>query len=251
MVDMKLTEETYYSREADNAFFSVSQYKSFCRCPAATMARLHGEYEPPTNTAFLVGGYFDAYFDGSLELFKAEHPEILVTRGDRKGGLKSEFRQAEVMIERAKSDKLFMKFMSGEKQKILTAELFGVPWKCKLDSFSEGICITDLKTCQSFGTIPRYRYDIQGAIYQRIAELNGYGRLPFYLAACTKETVPGLRIFQIPDEVLDLALSEVESNMPLFIAMKNGEEEATHCGSCDYCKSTQGAEIHSYLELLA
>lgn len=248
---MILTEETYYSREANEQFFSVSFYKQMCKCEAAAMAQLRGEYEPPASTAFLVGGYFDAYFDGSLEQFKSEHPEILVTRGDRKGELRSEFRQAEVMIERAKSDKLFMKFMSGEKQKILTAELFGAPWKCKLDSFSEGICITDLKTCQSFGTIPRYRYDIQGAVYQRIVELNGFGKLPFYLAACTKESVPGLRIFQIPDEALDLALDEVESNMPRFIAVKNGKEEATHCGSCDYCKSTQDAEIHSYLELLA
>lgn len=42
-----------------------------------------------------------------------------------------------------------MQFMSGEKQVIMTAEMFGAKWKIKIDSYHPGRCIVDLKTCQS------------------------------------------------------------------------------------------------------
>ena len=243
---MKLTEETYYTREADTAFFSVSQYKSFCKCEAATMAQLRGEYEPPLTRALLVGSFFDSYFDGTLEKFMSEHPEIYTN----KNALRADFRRANAMIDRVKNDETFMKFMSGKKQVILTAELFGVPWKCKIDSLVPGICITDLKSCANFQTLPRYGYDKQGAIYQAVCELNGFGKLPFYLCAATKERVPNFDIFQITQPYLDLAMREIESNMPRFIAVKNGEIEPEYCGVCDYCKSIKQARVRDYAELI-
>lgn len=249
---MKLDESNYYSLEADREFWSVSQYKDFAGtlgrkgCEARTMAKLQGEYTEPVTRAMLIGSYFDAYFDGTLEQFKAEHKEVFTLKHQ----LRAEFKRVNQMIARVKQDPLFMQFMSGEKQKILTAELFGVPWKIKMDSFVKGKCIVDLKTAINFRSIPRYRYDLQGAIYQKVAELNGFGILPFYLAVVTKEPTPNFDIFQIPDSYLDMALGDIESNMPRLIAVKNGEEEPESCGECPYCRSVKKAKVRNYAELL-
>lgn len=242
----QIREKLYYSQEANRTFFSVSQYKDFTKCEAAALARIRGEYNPPPTRAMLVGSFVDAWAEGTLDLFQHDNPAIFT----RKSGLRAEFRKANEVIGRIKSDPLFMRFMSGEKQKILTFKMFGAPWKMKMDSFSEGICITDLKVVQNFRALPLWRYDVQGAVYQKGAELRGYGRLPFYLAVATKERVPDLDIFQIPQSTLDMALREVEGNMPRFIAVKAGLEEPHYCGVCDYCKSVKKARIRNYSELL-
>lgn len=243
---MKLTDDNYYSLEADIEFFSVSQYKSFMRCPAMTMAKLRGEYSFDPTTPMLVGSYIDAFMEGTVETFRNEHPEMFTKQGE----LKAEFKKANKIIEKIQSDDLFMQFMSGEKQKILTFEMFGAKWKMKMDSFLPDRCITDLKVMSSFNNLPNWRYDIQGAIYQKGVELNGLGKLPFYLAVATKEDIPDLDIFQIPQSVLDLALEEVEQNMEHFIAVKNGEVEPGNCGECPYCKSVKKASVRNYVDLL-
>ena len=66
-----LTDENYYSREADILYMSCSQFQSFQTCEAATMARLWGEWEPKgTNDALFQGQYFHSYFE-SPEAFTA------------------------------------------------------------------------------------------------------------------------------------------------------------------------------------
>lgn len=243
---MNINEQNYYSAESNWEYWSVSQYKSFTRCESAAMAQLRGEYEPPVTRSLLVGSFFDSYFDGGLEQFKEQHGEIFT----RKKELRAEFRKAQQMIDRVKRDPLFMKFMSGEKQKIMTAEMFGVKWKVKIDSFLPGTCITDLKSAANFWTIPRFRYDLQGAVYQEVARLNGFGTLPFYLAVCTKQPTPDFDIFQITQQYLDAALREVQANMPHLIDVKNGIVEPVGCGVCDYCKAHKTANIRNYEELL-
>ena len=243
---MKLTEDNYYGQTASEQYFSVSQYKDFMKCEAAALARIRGEYTPPPTRAMLVGSFVDSFFEGTLDRFKRENPEIFT----RKSELKAEFRKANEIIGRIKADPLFMQFMSGEKQKILTFEMFGVPWKMKMDSFSEGICITDLKVVANFRNLALFRYDLQGAVYQKGAEICGYGRLPFYLAVATKERVPNLDIFQMPQATLDMALQEVEGNIEHFSDVKRGLVEPEYCGVCDYCKGVKRARIRNYNELL-
>lgn len=244
---MKLNDDTYYSREADQTFWSVSQYKDFCRCEAAAMAKMHGEYEQRQTKAMLIGTLVDRWFEGTLDKLRQESPNIFYCRN---GSLRAEFRKADEIIKRVQKDSRFMQFMGGEKQKILTFEMFGVPWKMKMDSFVEGICITDLKVVQNFRGIPLWRYDLQGALYQAGADANGCGKLPFYLAVATKEAVTNFDIFQIDQPTLDMALREIEGNMPRFIAVKSGIEEPHYCGVCDYCKSVKKAGIRNYSELL-
>lgn len=243
---MELTDKNYYSLEADMEYFSVSQLKSFMRCPAATMAKLRGEYVPETTKPMLIGSYIDRFFEGTLDGFKKEYPEIFT----KQGTLRAEFKKAEEIIETVQQYPLFMQFMSGEKQKILTFDLFGAKWKMKMDSFIPDTCITDLKIVRTISTLPQWRYDIQGAIYQKGCELNGLGILPFYLAVATKEEATDVRIFQIPQSVLDLALREVEENMEHFIEIKAGLVEPERCEECDYCKKTRELKIENYVSLL-
>ena len=243
---IELNHSNYYSPEANEQYFSVSQYKDFMKCEGMAMAKISGSYRPEMTRAMLIGSFVDSYFEGTLEQFIQENPAVFT----RKNELRSEFRKANGIIARIKNDELFMRFMSGEKQRIMTFELFGVPWKMKMDSFLEHTCITDLKIVANFRTLPLWRYDLQGAVYQRGVEIVTGERLPFYLAVGTKERITDLDIFQIPQTTLDMALNEIDQNIGHFAEVKAGLMEPHYCGKCDYCKSVKAASIRNYNELL-
>lgn len=156
---MKLNQDNYYSVEANQQFFSVSQYKDFMKCEAMALAKIRGEYRPAMTKAMLTGSFVDTYFEGTLDSFMKEHPEVFT----RKKELRSEYRKANEIIQRVTEDKLFAQFMSGEKQRIMTFEMFGVPWKMKMDSYLPGICITDLKVVANFRSLPLWRYTLYEA----------------------------------------------------------------------------------------
>ena len=250
---MMLTAENYFSQEANREFLSVSQYKDFTgtlgrpACEEEALAKLNGEWEMEKSTALLVGSYVDAHFEGTLDVFKAQNPEIFM----RNGGLKAEYRRAEEIINRIERDDYFMKFMSGQKQVIMTAELFGAKWKIKIDSYIENIAIVDLKVMENINKcfyvkdygymdfIQYWGYDIQGAVYQEVVYQNTGKRLPFYIAGVSKEKEPNIEIIQIDDQHLKEKLYEVEQNTPKIIALKNKEIEPIRCGLCDWCKHTK------------
>lgn len=243
---MVLTEQNYYGKEANERFFSVSQYKDFTKCEAMAMAKIRGEYQQTVTRALLVGSFVDSYFEGTLPDFMGHNPGIFT----RKNELKSEFKKANEIIGRVKSDPLFMQFMSGEKQVIMTFSLFGVDWKIKMDSYLPGICIADLKVVANFKSLPLWRYDLQGAVYQAGVLMVTDRLLPFYLAAATKERVVDLDIFQIPQATLNLALDEIRYNIDHFAKVKAGLVPPKYCGKCDYCKSIKAASVRNYNELL-
>ena len=144
-----LTNENYFDRANQMRYMGVSQFKAFEKCEAAALAEVAGDYERERTTALLVGSYVDAHFEGTLDLFKARNPEIFTKKGD----LKSEYRQAENIINRIERDPLFMFFMSGEKQVIMTGSVEGVPVKIKIDSYHPGKMIVDLKVMRDFKPI--------------------------------------------------------------------------------------------------
>lgn len=256
--DFVLTADNYYSQEANERFMSVHQYLDFVGhmgvqgCESRAMASLRGDYVRPVTKPMLVGSYVDAYFEGTLEKFKKEHPEIFKTTGDK--GLKSEYLQADKMVERAKKDEKFMAYMGGEKQVIMTGYLFGCDWKIKMDSYIEGKAIVDLKTAsdlhkawrvQDFGyaSVPEYwGYTVQMAVYQKIVEINTGEKLPCILAFITKEDSPELKLCYIDQMTLDHSLNEVEMNMSSVLMVKNGDVEPIPCGKCDWCKATEPIE---------
>lgn len=236
---MILTNENYYSNIANQHYMSVSQYKSFMKCEAAAMAELRGEWEHPKTTALLVGSYVDAWFEGTLTEFKEQNPEIFrKTKGN--DVLRADFIQAEEIIARVQKDPMFMRYMGGKKQEIRTAELFGTPWKIKIDSLHPDK-IVDLKVMRSMERImgksfvEHWGYDLQMAIYNAV-EGND---LCTYLAVVTKQTPPDLEIISIPRWRREELLEEVEKSMPRILAVKSGATEPHRCGVCEYCRSTK------------
>ena len=250
---MVLTAENYYSKEANEKYMSVSQYKDFAgtygkmACEFSAIEKLEERCAQKKTTPLLVGSYVDSYFEGTLEEFKKANPEIFTQKGE----LKANYKQAERIIARMERDPLFMQYMSGEKQVIMTGELFGAEWKIKIDSFVRGIAITDLKVMASITKLEwvkdigyldfvRYwGYDIQGAIYQEIVYQNTGERPPFYIAAGTKEEEPNIEVIHVTQNYLDEAKHMVEMNMPRILRVKNGEAEPDRCEMCDCCRHTK------------
>lgn len=247
---MELTAENYYSKEMNKAYMSVSQFKDFVgtygklACEFEAIEKMEERWNPEPTTALLVGSYVDSYFEGSLEGFKKKNPEIFTQKGE----LKANFKKAEEIIARIERDEYFMRFLSGEKQKIMTGNMFGCDWKIKMDSYIEDVAIVDLKVMASITDLKwvkdlgyldfvRYwGYDIQGAVYQKIVEINTGKRLPFYIAAATKENEPDIRIIQITQNYLDEAMSVIEANIGRVLRVKSGEQEPDKCELCDCCR---------------
>lgn len=240
---MKLTSKNYFSPEAQMEYMGVSQYKDFMDCPARALATIRGEYKPEMTKALLVGSYVDAYFEGTLPQFVEEHPEII---NSRTGELKVDYQQANDIIRRLEGDPVCAEYLSGKKQVIKTANLFGTKWKIKIDSYFPGDKIVDLKVMRSMerimgvSFIQHWGYDIQMAIYSEIEYLASRRkkkeRLETYLDVATKEDPADLAVIHIPAWRRKECLSEVEKNMPRIIAYKKGELEAPGCGVCPYCR---------------
>ena len=257
-----LTPENYYSREANMAYVSVSQYKDFCGttgkmgCEAMAMAKLRGEIEEVKTIPMMVGSYVDAYFEGTLPTFVAQHPEIISSRGKTQGELKSEYKQASTMIERAEKDEVFMRYMAGDKQVIMTGEIEGVPVKIKIDS-ADGMRITDLKTVRSItetfyakdlaqrlNFCEWWGYDLQAAVYREIYRQNTGDLLPFYICAISKDKTdniphPRIKVIEVPPMMMDEKLIEVKSKIASIQRIKDGDIEPLRCEICDYCADTE------------
>lgn len=243
---MKLTNSNYHSVEANKAYWSASLFKAFNRCEAAGLAQVLGEYEIEETDSLLIGSYVDAYFSGELdEFFKINGDKMFKKNGE----LMAKFAHANEIIDRVEADPLMMEYLAGDKQTIMTAEIFGVPWKIKMDVFN-GKRIVDLKCVKDFkdifdegygyrSWIEYWGYDIQGAVYQKAVELETGKRLPFYIAAVTKEKVPDVKVIHIPQHILDGALGMVDAKIERFDMIKSGEVEPKRCEQCDYCKMTK------------
>jgi len=242
---MQLNEMNYFSHEADVAYFSASQIKNLKRCEACAMAELNGQYRREMSQALMVGQYVDAALTGDLDEWCGNHPEIR----KRDGSLKAEFLQASEMVGRANRDKLFMDFMEGDHQTILTAPLFGVPFKAKFDVLGADR-IVDLKTVRDLSSVylpgqgrvdfaTAWDWPLQMAIYQRIYEVIEGVRLPCYLAVITKETPADIRIIQVEQERMDAELAWLEQVMPRYEAIKSGAIDPERCETCAWCRQSR------------
>lgn len=242
---MILTQRNYFSKRASLEYMSVSQFKAFQRCPHSALAEIKGRYVREKTPALLVGSYVDSYFEGTLPQFKHDNPEIF----KKDGTLKNEYLQAEAIIDRIHKDRMFSRFMSGKKQVIMTGEIEGVKVKIKVDSLHKDK-IVDLKVVKDFGNLydkergslpwfSFWNYEIQGAVYQEIVRQNTGEKLPFYLAAATKEKVTDIDIVEIEQSDLNYALDLFKQDVEYFDAIKTGAVEPVRCGRCDYCKSTK------------
>ena len=254
---MKLTDDNYFSQEANMEYFGASQFKSFLKCEAEALAELKGEIERPASKALMIGSYVDAHFAGEMEQFTENHPEIF---NSRTGELKADYRQADKLIARAERDEMFMEYMSGDKQVIMTGEIHGYPFKIKVDSLHDDKivdlkCMRDMKPIFKDGErktfIDAWQYDIQGYIYQQVVAQNVGIELPFYLAVVTKEEHPDLAIIEIPQWRLNSVDAIIDHYIDHFAAVKEGTEQPVRCERCGYCRDTKKlTKVTTYEELM-
>lgn len=250
-----ITQENYYEKEISEAYMSFHDYLGYAGhlaegqgCEAREEAKRKGEWEDDMRTtSILVGSYVDSYFEGTLDRFKLENPDVFTQKGE----LKAPFKRAEKMIARCEKDELFMKYMSGEKQTIMTGYMFGTNVRCKIDSYIPNVAIVDLKTTSSLhkawriqdkgyvSVVEYWFYTGQLAWYREIVRQNTGKELPCYLAFVTNEDNPEICIVNIDDMTLKNALNEIEMNMPSVLMVRNGEVEPIRCEKCDYCKATR------------
>lgn len=255
-----LTAENYYSREANQRYMSVSQYKKFSSeyggCEAAALAELNGEYEPEDKEAFLVGNYVHAWSEGTLEEFKCSHPEIISSKGPTKGELKKEFKVANQMIACLENDPKVMFYLQGLKEVAITAEISGTMWKGRIDVLNNDLnYILDLKTAKSLtefhwsnahasrvSFIEEWGYMIQAAVYSEMERLHA-GRdtyKDFYIVAVTKQDPPDHQIYNLTDPVrIETELQKIAANLPRILQVKAGEMPPTRCENCAYCRATK------------
>lgn len=258
--DFVLTEENYYSQEANERYMSFHTYLSYvggmkvAGCEAKAEAIRKGEWkEDEKSVPFMVGSYVDEALTGtkeSFELFKKNNPDIFTQKGE----LKAQFKQAEKMIARCKADEFFMKTLSGEHQKIMTAYWEGCEWKIKMDSYIPGVLITDLKTSAEIhrmwnisdygyvSFVEAFNYVGQLALYQKVVELNTGEKLPVCISVVTKEDYPEIKCIGIDQVSLDHALESIKMNLPFVLGIRKGEYEPVRCGKCNYCRSTEKIE---------
>lgn len=261
---LPITNENYYSREANWAYLSNSQFKAFRKCEAAAMAELRGDYTPTPTKALLLGSFVDAYFSGEFNDWVAAHPEIRKKSGE----FYEDFNRAFQACQRLDNEPLIHALLSGRHQVVKTGRIAGVPFKCKVDSLLSAdqvrkICakfpdvkklvpfggqiIVDLKYMGSLDSVwndetqcrisfaQYWGYDIQGAIYQRLVRREA----PFVLTGITKETHPRIFAIYVPDADLQNAMADVEALAPRYQAIKTGRIAATRCGHCPYCRATE------------
>lgn len=187
-----LTEENYFSQENNMKYAGSSQIKSMIQCEASTLAKLRGEWQEEKSKAMMVSSYIDAAISNELDFFKEQNPEIFLKNGE----LKADYKIAEDVIKQMQDDPLFMKYLSGEPQVIMTGEISGVPVKIKIDSYHEGKCIVDLKcmanldllwnekTHQKENFIDYYDYVLQRKFVSRNCKAKYRKAITIYNCSC-------------------------------------------------------------------
>lgn len=268
---MELTRDNYYTPEADMAYMSCSQYQSFCECEAKAMAKLQGRWTDPDKEAFLVGNYFHTFFEGpeAHEQFIREHFDKIfktkVIKG-KKGepdqtvvtGKYAPYEQADKMIEVAKNDPLIKSLIDlpGENEKIMTGELWGVPWRIRLDKYiPDGRMIIDWKTVANISElkwsealhekvtfIDAYGYMMRAAVYTEIEKQNAHSSedAPFIIVAISKQDYPDKEALYLNHrQRYDYELEQIKKRLGMIQMIKAGRIKPKRCGCCDYCRATK------------
>ena len=231
---------------------SVSQFKSAVECEARMIAELKGEFTCPSSTALLVGSYIHAAIE-SEEAFatfvEQNHDSIFNTRGKKY----ADYLKADDMIETIQNDRFCQFALDGEKEVIYTGELFGVPWKIKVDNINhQRGHFTDLKSTQElrkrywsekYGTwvsfVQAYDYVLQIWVYREIIYQNTGRYYEPYLVAVTKESPPDKIGLHFNHDRFDFEREYVQQMLPSIMEAKQDRKVPHRCEKCAYCRATK------------
>lgn len=254
IIKHNLTEENYYQ---DKEFLNCSTLKLYGKgCTSKALAVSQGKFvqDFSNSDAILVGKYVDAAIEGTLDEFLENNPQCYAY-GNASKGLKKDFKEANIMIDKIKKDPYATRLLTGDKQTILVGEIEGVKVKIKIDNINhENGFFTDLKTARDIyevmyssenkrrETFIEFRgYLLQGAMYREVIRQNYEKIYNFAIVAYDKtDDLRGMCITFQPDE-LDEALEEVR--MLLRKHKETLEGETHRCEKCDYCNSTRSHSL--------
>jgi len=244
-----LTPENYFSPEMMLQYMSASQFHAFETCQFAALAQLRGEYVVEKDV-FKEGHYFEAALSGDEDLFLAQNPDMVSSKGPTKGDLKSNYKRVVGSASRFIDEPMFMDIYNRcEKQVILSGIIAGVPFKGMVDLLDmetfdvyDTKCVKDFKKVWSDADHSHvnwyfaYGYHYQMAIYRELV-LQTYGKAGHMrLMAVTKEEIPDIGGFEFTDEVLNGALDIIREFTPKYDIIKRGGLVPEACGHCDWCK---------------
>lgn len=253
---MKLTQDNYFSKEADKEYMSVSQFKLFEECEAKAYATIYGQEDATYKTAFLEGQLFESLVAGDSKLFISKHPELISTRGATSGELKSEYKKVINAAKKFNSQDFFRNIIEKcDKQVILTGEIKGVKVKCALDLFDkETNSIYDIKCMKDFNEqwskkekayVPWYyiyNYVLQLTVYREIVRQNFGEPKEIALLAATKEEIPDIQALKFDSNILDIELDYFKNKIEWYNKIKLNKAPFIECGCCDYCKKIKTIE---------
>jgi len=256
---MNITNDNYYSPEAENAYLTNSQRKTFMECPARWMAKLTGEWVDPPRKAFLMGQYIDTAITEPAEFpaFLLRHADDIYKYGKQEKGKKADWAELDKAIAALRSEPVVMQYLTGDAQVQFAIDDFhGVPYKCKLDVLVWRKFITDLKTCKSVyetmyspehkervSFIDFYGYWTQLALYREAVRIQTGEKLPCFIVALEKTEPYDRKLFHLDD--VDYLEREVQAAIEVFTAMQRHKEEGDtpddlpRCERCHYCVSTK------------
>jgi len=274
---MLLTTDNYYSAEADREFMSCSQYQGWMECEAKQLAKLEGRWVDESPEAFIVGNYFHTYFEGpeAHKQFCDEHfDDIFKTKTTKARGLEvtgkyAPYETADRMIAVAERDPLIKGFaeMPGDNEVIMTGELFGLPWRIRVDKYvPDGRVIIDWKTTKNIWEtsynpalreretfIETYGYMMRAAVYSEIEkQTSGAETDPqFIIVAISKQDPPDKEVLLLNHRTrYDWELERVKENLVNIRQAKSGYVKPRRCGYCDYCRATKVLyQIRPYYKL--
>lgn len=264
-----LTDDNYYSPEANQHYFSCSQFEEFLSCEAAALAHVEGRYQPPETDAFFLGKYFHSYFEGP-EAFNqfCEHPDnfnrIFKTKTTKSRGTEITGKYAPIlkideMIHAAESDPAIAKLihMPGENEVSMHGKLFGkYPWRIRIDKLILDLnLIIDWKTVadirelkydpnhgKKVSFVEQYKYMFRAAVYSEIyKQFKETDKTPlFWLVCLSKQDPPDREIISLNHQQrYELELEKVGERITRFQAIKDGTIPPKRCGHCAYCRKTK------------
>ena len=246
----------YHSFEVEKQWLSSSQLLDWQECEARATARyLRGEsvYEEET-PAMKMGRYLAARWAGESHFreFIAANPDVF----RRDGLLKAEFSQCEQLYSRTCEDAFFRRYLQGRHWEILTGELFGLPWKCRIEVYNqEENFLTDLMVCRDFAPVwdavkeqrvafyAARRIHLRLGLHQLMLRRNT-GRTPkMYLAAVTRQNPPDLKVLSFNGtaalERIAAETAGAAATAERIREIRAGRLEPRRCGNCPYCRGSR------------
>lgn len=248
----KLNRENYYSNEMDWRYMSATYFKKFLECEASAMNELDNPVEDKSD-ALIQGNYLHTYFEGkeAHERFINEYHDNLYTN---KGEKYAVTKKTDLMIKALDTDDFFHYVYQGEREVILDGELYGYPWKARIDCLNvkRGYFV-DLKTTRdlhkSYGYLSEehrhkkftdeYNYALQMGVYKKL--LQQKYRKPFkaFIIAVDKQAIPDKTAIEMPFELMMEQLKVIEDNIDRVADVMRGDIEPKRCEICDYCRLTK------------